>query len=263
MKTVTSKDGTCIAYEQTGQGPTVISVAGALQYRSWDEGTKKIAAMMAPDFTFVEYDRRGRGDSSDTQPFAVEREIEDIEALIDAVGGPAYIYGLSSGAALAFEAALALGSKVKKLAMYEAPYNSDATARQAWVEYRRKLDEFVTQGRGGDAVILFMQLVGMPDEHVEGMRHSEIFPVFEAIGYTLAYDAAELGDEADVPLDKAARLTIPVLTIDGSESYPFMHTTAVALAKAMPRGEQRTLQGQTHEVTPEALTPVLIEFFKR
>jgi pimeloyl-ACP methyl ester carboxylesterase len=264
MQTVTSKDGTTIAYDQTGNGPVVIPVPGALQYRAFDQGLKQMAELFAPHFTVLNYDRRGRGDSSDTQPFSVQREIEDIEALIGCAGGSAYIYGISSGAALAMEAAIALGSnKVKKLAMYEAPYNDEADARKAWAKYRKELDELVAQGRGGDAVLLFMKLVGMPDEHAEGMRQNPMFPLFEAVGHTLAYDAAELGDEAAVPTQQAARVTMPALVMDGSDSYPFMHPTAVALAKAMPHGEHLTLQGQTHEVTPEALTPVLIEFFNR
>jgi pimeloyl-ACP methyl ester carboxylesterase len=193
----------------------------------------------------------------------VQREIEDIEVLIDLAGGSAYVYGISSGAALAMEAAAALGSsKVKKLAMYEAPYNSEATARQTWREYRKNLDAALAEGRNGDAMILFMQLVGMPDEHVPGMRQSPEFPIFEAVAPSLAYDAAVLGEEAAVPTERAARVTMPTLVMDGGASYPFMHDAAVALAKAMPQGEQRTLEGQTHEVAPDVIAPVLVAFFE-
>ncbi|MBC7814577.1 MAG: alpha/beta hydrolase [Burkholderiales bacterium] len=261
MNTVTSKDGTTIAFDQKGSGPLVIQVDGALQSRALDFGTNQLAALLAPHFTIINYDRRGRGDSTDTQPYALEREIEDIEALIDHEGGSAYLYGISSGAALAMEAAVALGSKVKKLAMYEAPYNDDETARQTWVNYVKKIKALNAEGRGDDAVIAFMQLVGMPDEHVEGMRQQPFFAPLAKIGHTLAYDAAALGDESAVPTDTAARVTIPTLVMDGSESYPFMHTAAVALAKVMPNGQQRTLEGQTHEVAPDALAPTLIEFF--
>src|SRR6266508_5166201 len=125
MKTVTSKDGTTIAFDQSGEGPAVILVDGALQYRAFDQGMTQLADLLAQHFTVIHYDRRGRGDSTDTQPYALEREIEDIEALIEAAGGAAFLYGISSGAALALEAAIKLGSKVKKLAMYEAPYNDD------------------------------------------------------------------------------------------------------------------------------------------
>ena len=156
MKTVTSKDGTTIAFDQSGKGSIVILVDGALQYRAFDQGMTQLADLLAPHFTVIHYDRRGRGDSTDTQPYALEREIEDIEAIIDEVSGSAFLYGISSGAALAMEAAIKLGDKVKKLAMYEAPYNNDETARQAWREYVKQLRELLAAGRNSDAVGLFM-----------------------------------------------------------------------------------------------------------
>ncbi len=261
MKTVTSKDGTNIAFDQMGTGPAIILVSGALQYRAFDQGMVDLATLLAQHFTVLYYDRRGRGDSGDTQPFAVEREIEDIEALIDEVGESAFLYGISSGAALAMEAAISLGGKIKGLAMYEAPYNAEATARQAWIEYRKQLNELLAAGRPGDALALFMMLVGMPAEHVPEMRQNPVWPLFEAVAPTLAYDAAVLGDDASVPTDRAARVTVPALVMDGGASYPFMRTTAVALANAMPDAQHRTLEGQTHEVAAEALAPVLVEFF--
>lgn len=262
MDTVTSKDGTTIAFDKTGSGAPLILVSGAVQYRAFDFGSVQLANLLGGHFTVYHYDRRGRGDSGDTQPFAVQREIEDIEALIDAAGGSAFLYGISSGAALAMEAAVSLGdAHVTKLAMYEAPYNEDPTARQAWREYREKLGELLAANRRGDAMLLFMKLVGMPEEHAEGMRQSPEFPLFEAVAPSLAYDAAVLGDEADVPTDHAARVTMPALVMDGGASFPFMHTSAVALAAAMPKGQHRTLEGQTHEVSQEVLAPILIEFF--
>ncbi|HEX6035831.1 MAG TPA: alpha/beta hydrolase [Anaerolineales bacterium] len=262
MKTVTSKDGTRIAFDQVGTGPVIILVDGALQYRAFDQGMAELANLLSPHFTVIHYDRRGRGDSTDMQPYALEREIEDIEALIDAVGGSASLYGISSGAALAMQAAMALPDRVKKLAMYEAPYNHDANTRKAWREYREQLSHLVAAGRGGDAVGLFMMLVGASSEDVKGMRRHPMWPLWEAVGLTLAYDAAALGEEADVPAEQAARVTMPALVMNGSASFPFMHTMAVALAKAMPKGKHQTLEGQTHEVTAEALAPVLVEFFK-
>src|SRR6266702_4002164 len=169
MKKVQSVDGTAIAYDQVGNGPAVILVNGALGYRAMGCLTP-LAYLLAQHFTVIDYDRRGRGDSTDTQPFAVEREIEDIESLISEAGGSAFLFGISSGAALAMEAAIELGNKVKKLAMYEAPYNSDEAARKAWKEYRKQLKELLAAGRGGDAVGLFMMLVGMPADHLPGMR---------------------------------------------------------------------------------------------
>ena len=167
MKTVTSKDGTTIAFDQWGAGPAVILVDGALQYRAFDQGMAQLAELLSQHFTVIHYDRRGRGDSTDTQPYALEREIEDIEALIDEAGGSACLYGISSGAALAMEAAIALPNKVNRLVMYEAPYNDDEAARQAWREYVKQLKELLAANRNGDAVGLFMMLVGASPEYVE------------------------------------------------------------------------------------------------
>jgi pimeloyl-ACP methyl ester carboxylesterase len=264
MRTVTSKDGTTIAFDQSGTGPALILVGGMFEQRAMDSETAQLAALplLAQHFTVFHYDRRGRGDSTDTQPYALEREIEDIEALIDKAGGEAFVFGISSGAALAFEAALALGGKVKKLAMYEAPYNDDEAGRQAWKEFRKQLKQVLAEGRRGDAVGLFMMLLGMPAEHLVGMRQHPMWPMWEAVAPTIAYDAAVLGEDASVPTERAARVAVPALIMDGgASSYPFMHVTATALANAMPNAQHRTLEGQTHEVAAEAIAPVLVEFF--
>jgi pimeloyl-ACP methyl ester carboxylesterase len=221
----------------------------------------QLATELSPHFTVINYDRRGRGESTDTQPFALEREIEDIEALINEAGGEAFLYGISSGAALALEATIKLGHKVKKLALYEAPYDSDEARRQAFRTYRKQLVEALAQGRPGDALGLFMLFVGMPPDHLEGARELPMWPMWEAVAHTLSYDAAALGEDGAVPVEKAARVTVPTLVMDGSASFPFMHTTAVALAKALPNGEHRTLSGQTHDVEAQVLAPVLVEFF--
>lgn len=261
MRTIVSKDGTSIAFDQAGSGPTVILVAGAIQHRAFDQETAYLADLMAPHFNVINYDRRGRGESGDTQPYTLDREIEDIEALVEDGGGEAYLYGMSSGAALALKAALALGSKVKKLAMYEAPYNDDAQARQTWRDYRRKLNALLAEGRRGDAMALFMMLVGMPPENLAQVQQSPAWPIFEGVAPTLAYDAAILGEEAVVPCEEAARLRIPALVMAGEASYPFMRTTAAALAGAMADGRYQVLAGQTHEVAAEVLAPALIDFF--
>jgi pimeloyl-ACP methyl ester carboxylesterase len=269
MRTITSKDGTTIAFDRAGKGPALILVGGMFEQRAMDSETAQLAAfpLLAEHFSVIHYDRRGRGDSTDTaaqegRPYAVAWEIEDLEALIDAAGGAAFLSGISSGAALAFEAALALGGKVKKLAMYEAPYNDDADARQAWRKFRGELQEVLAQGRRGDAVGLFMMLLGMPADQLDGMRQDPMWPMWEAIAPTIAYDAAVMGEAGSVPIERAARLAVPALIMNGGASeWPFMHITAVALAKAMPHGQHRTLEGQTHEVSAEALAPVLVEFF--
>lgn len=262
MKTVTSKDGTLIAYDQYGQGPAIILVDGALQYRAFDQGMAQLAELLAPHFNVIHYDRRGRGNSTDTLPYAIEREIEDIEALIEEAGGSASLYGISSGGALVLEAALALDGKVRKLAVYEIPYNDDEAAQQAWKKYIKELRELLAVGRKGDAVGLFMRYVGAPAEQVEAMRQHPMWPLWESVAPTLAYDhIGALGEDAAIPTERAAKVTVPTLILTGSSSFPFMHGTAKVLVEAMPNAQHRTLEGQTHDVAAEALAPVLIEFF--
>lgn len=262
MQTVTSKDGTLIAFDRSGRGPALILVDGALEHRAFGSITARLAGMplLRQHFTVINYDRRGRGDSTDAQPYAVEREIEDIEALIDAAGGSASLFGISSGAALAMEAALALGGKVKMLALYEPPYNSEEASRQAWRQYRKDLAEMVAANRRGDALARFMMLTGMPPEQLDEARQLPSWPAWEAVALTLAYDAAVLGEDAAVPGERMARLAAPTLVISGDESFPFMHATAAELARAIPDGRHLALPGQTHEVDPEVLAPVLVEF---
>jgi pimeloyl-ACP methyl ester carboxylesterase len=263
MKTVTSKDGTIIAYDQTGSGPAVIFIDGALQYRAFDQGMSPLAELLAQEFTVIHYDRRGRGDSGDTQPYALEREIEDIDALINEVGGSAFLYGISSGGALALEAAARLGGKVEKVAVYEIPYlpDADAESQQRWNEYTTQLDEVLAADRPGDAVGLFMMLVGASADDVEQARQMPLWPMWEAVGHTLAYDAAALGEYSTVPAGRAAKIIAPTLVMVGSNTYPFMHDTAKTLTEVIANAEQCTLEGQTHEVDPEALAPLLAEFF--
>jgi len=259
MKKVTSNDGTQIACEKSGIGPAVILVDGALCSRSFGP-MSKLAELLSPHFTVYAYDRRGRGDSGDTQPYALTREIEDIEALIEEAGGSAFVFGTSSGACLSLEAAIQLGDKIKKLAMYEAPYNSEKAVQQVWKEYRKQLAELLAADRRGDAAALFMKSVGTPDEQIEGMRQSPIWPMFEAVAPTLAYDAAALGEDRSVPIQRASRVTVPALVMNGT-TIPFMRDTAQALANAMPHAEHCTLEGQSHDVNLEVIAPVLVEFF--
>ena len=261
MEKVISKDGTQIAYDKQGTGPALLLVDGALCYRSFGP-MPGLAQLLAPHFTVYYYDRRGRGDSEDTKPYSVEREVEDIETLIDAAGGSAYICGLSSGAALALEAAIKLDGKIKKLAMYEAPYAADAGAQPAWNEYDSKLAKLLAEDRRGDAAVLFMTVVGTPSEMIEGMRQAPVWPVFEAVAPTLAYDAAVLGKGHAAPVERAAAVTIPALVMNGGASFPFMYDVAQSLSKAMPNAQLRTLEGQRHDVSLEVLAPVLVEFFK-
>jgi pimeloyl-ACP methyl ester carboxylesterase len=265
MNRVSSKDGTQIAYDQIGEGPALILVGGMFEQRAMESETAYLAAypLLAQQFTVFHYDRRGRGDSTDTLPYAVEREIEDIEALIDAAGGSAFVFGISSGAALAFEAAAALGSKVRKVALYEPPYNDDPEARQAWRGFRKELQAVLADGRHREAVGLFMSLLGVPAEQIVEMHQFPMWPMWEGIAATIAYDAAVLGEDAALPIERAAKLRTPALVMAGEASYPFMLVTAEALAKAMPCADYRTLAGQTHEVAAEAIAPLLVDFFKQ
>jgi pimeloyl-ACP methyl ester carboxylesterase len=211
VSTIRSHDGTAIAFDRSGAGPALILVGGMFEQRAMDSETARLAALplLSDRFTVYHYDRRGRGDSGDTQPFAVEREIEDIAALVAEAGGEAFLFGISSGAALALEAALALGERVQKLAIYEPPYNDDPDARRAWREFRQQLSVALAEGRRGDAVGLFMMLLGVPDEQLDEMRQYPVWPMWETVAPTIAYDAAALGEEAAVPAERAARLQTP------------------------------------------------------
>lgn len=260
MQTVRSADGTAIAYDQAGHGPALIIVDGAMTTRS--SGTKpQLVDLLAARFTVLTYDRRGRGDSGDTQPYTAGREIEDIEALIDQIGPAACLYGHSSGGCLTLDAAVQLGPKVSKIAIYEAPYNDDPAHRQAWAEYLEQLAAALADNRRGDAVALFMRLVGMPAEQIDAMRQAPFWPGMEAVAPTLAYDhAGVMGPDQSVPVDRAAQVNVPALVVYGTASPTFMAETATTLSKALPEAELRALDGQDHSVDPAVLAPVLTAF---
>ena len=261
MNTLRSHDGTTIAYGKQGEGPALILVDGALTVHSSGSGSE-LAKLLAPHFTVYGFDRRGRGESRDTLPYAVDREIDDIEALIDRAGGSAFLYGHSSGGPLAMRAAIRLGGKVSKIAMYEPPYNNDPGAQDSWSQYLRQLREALAEGRRGDAVALFMRFVGTPAEQIDGMRRAPFWPGMEAVAPTLAYDhAAILGEPWSVPTELAARVPVPALVMTGDAGLPFMPDAARVLSQAIPQGQLRVLAGQTHEVNPGVLAPVLVEFF--
>ena len=262
MNTAVSPDGTKIAYDREGDGPAVILIDGAMCTRN--AGAKpELARLLAKHFTVFSYDRRGRGDSGDTSPYAVEREIEDIETLIDEGGGTASLFGHSSGAALAMEAALALGRKVTGLALYDAPFNDDPGARRAWQEYLGQLSSALADGRNGDAVAAFMSYVGMPAGQISGMRQAPFWPGMEAIAPTLAYDHTAILGDGSVPAGRAARVGVPTLVLHGTAGFPFMAVTARTLARAIPGAEGRALEGQTHDIDAGVLAPVLTEFYGR
>jgi len=256
MNRVTSSDGTTIAFDRLGEGPPVILVCGGSTDRS---ANAPLAALLARHFTVLNYDRRGRGDSGDTPPYAVEREVEDLEALINEAGGAALVYGTSSGAALALEAA-ASGLPITKLALWEPPFFLEGRPRPP-ADTATTFTELVSTGRRGEAVEFFMrQVVGLPPEFVAYARRQPFWASQEALAHTLSYDATIMGDYS-LPAERAAAVNIPTLVIDGGASLGFMGESADALTAALPDGRRRTLDGQEHNVDPEALAPVLEEFF--
>ncbi len=258
MNKVTSKDGTSIAYDKLGQGPAVVLVCGGSVDRMSNAG---LAEALAQNFTVYNYDRRGRGDSGDNPPYAIEREVEDIEAVIDAAGGSAYLYGISSGAALALDAAGMLPGKVKKLAMYEPPYIIEGTRPRPPADTARIYNEFVSAGRRGDAAEYFMvKVVGLPQEFAAQARNSPWWPAQEAMAHTLAYDATIMGDYS-LPTEQAASISAPTAVIAGGASWDWMRAAAQALADALPNGEYLIAEGQEHNVDPVVLAPILTAFF--
>ncbi len=261
MEKIRSKDGTAIAFDRLGDGPPVIVVGGATCDRAM---TRPLAERLAQHFTVINYDRRGRGDSGDTAPYAVEREIEDIGALIIEAGGTASVYGHSSGAGLALHAA-AHGLPITKLVLHEPPYVPDGEEeRQISREYAEKLKVLLAEDRRGDAVELFMTTVGVPQEMVEQMRHSPRWAGLEEIAPTLAYDSEVMGDISrggTIPTDQASSVTIPALVLCGGASPAWIIDVGRQIAEAMPNGRHSVLEGQEHVVAPEVLVPVLAEFF--
>jgi pimeloyl-ACP methyl ester carboxylesterase len=257
-KNISSRDGTSLAYESAGRGATIVLVSGAM---STGATVAPLAAPLSERFRVVVYDRRGRGGSGDTAPYAVEREVEDLAALIEAVGGQAALYGVSSGGALALRAA-ASGLPVRHVAVYETPYAMSEEDLGERARYTEQLTAALAEGRRGDAVELFLRLTGLGEEVIRGARQSPMWAGMESIAPSLAYDDAVMGD-GSVPRELLSSIRVPVLTIAGDASPAWMREAARAIAESVPRGTYRTLEGQTHMVEPDVLAPVLAEFFAR
>lgn len=264
MHTVQSTDGTTIGYDISGTGPVLILVGGAFQHRAIDPPTAALAGLLARNFTVIHYDRRGRGDSGDTAPYSPEREIEDLAALVKEAGGTACLFGNSSGALLALDAA-ASGLAIAKVAVYEAPVIADQSRPPTPPGYLATLNELASTGRRAEAVEYFLtRAVGVPAEMVAGMRQAPVWAAFEAVAHTLPYDAAFCaGTMSGGPLPAArwARVSAPVLVIDGGASLPWVGAGAQALAAVLPGTRRHTLPGQDHAVDPSVLAPVLRGFF--
>jgi pimeloyl-ACP methyl ester carboxylesterase len=261
MQTLTrpSKDGTAIAYERTGNGPALILVDGALCSRSFGP-MPKLAPLLAPHFTVYTYDRRGRGQSGDTQPYSKEREVEDIAALIEQAGGSAFLLGLSSGAALALEAA-ASGLNVRKVVAYEPPY-VDLTGERGAAQHEPRLKALVAEGNRSGAVKYFLRdMVGVPAFAVVMTRLMPwIWRKLAAVAHTLPYDAAVM-NQFQMPTARFASIRIPTLAMHGGKTDVRLQKAAVAVADAIPGAQHVTLEGQTHNVKPDVLTPAVVKFF--
>ncbi|HZB78582.1 MAG TPA: alpha/beta hydrolase [Actinomycetota bacterium] len=266
MSRVASKDGTSIAYERRGKGPAVILVGGAI-----DDGSENapLVPELATTFMVYNYARRGRGESGDTPPYAVDREVEDLEALIAEAGGSAHVFGASSGGGLALEAAAA-GLSIDRLAVYEVPYNMDDDGPHWNRGDVPEVEGLLAEGRRGDVVELFMRTVGSSEEDIEGARGSPFWPALEALAHTLAYDAACMGD-GPPPTARLAKIIQPTLVATGGghpDSHAgglpsgFMDRAADAIAASIPRAERQIIEGGGHMVDAKLVAPVLERFFR-
>lgn len=268
MKTVTSKDGTQIAYDVYGAGPAIVLVDGATATRAFGGSAELAQSLAKAGFTTYVFDRRTRGESGDTQPYAVQREIEDIEALIDQAGGTANLYGISSGGALALEAAAVLGDKVKKLAVYEVPYmGAESASRVPAPEVFTETKQAVKDGRNGDAFATYMGQ-WIPEEMLAGMRQAPFWPMIEAVAPSLVNDATIMFGRNFTPQKELLeKITMPVLALSGDvDMLPgvdtsFMAKAAEAIAKMVQHGKYHLLEGQNHDVKTDVIAPVLSEFY--
>jgi pimeloyl-ACP methyl ester carboxylesterase len=262
MGTVQSSDGTRIGFDRMGDGPPLVLVDGALCYRK-SGPMRPLAEALAKRFAVFLYDRRGRGESGDTAPYSVEKEIDDIAALIEEAGGSAGVYGISSGAALALEAANH-GLPIERLALYEAPFVVDDSRPPMSDEYRPALDRALAADRPGDAVKLFMRRVGVARPLIPLIRFMPAWSKLKGVAHTLPYDDTILGDTGSGrPLapDRWTAVTMPTLAIAGDGSPEWMRNAMRAVAELLPNAEYRTLKGQTHMVKAKALAPTLTGFF--
>jgi pimeloyl-ACP methyl ester carboxylesterase len=254
---VASADGTKIAFDRLGTGSPVILVSGASTTRAIHT---QLAQLLAEDFSVYNYDRRGRGDSGDTPPYAIEREVDDLEALMTEAGEAAALFGNSSGGVLALHAA-ASGLPVTKLALWEPPFMVDPDAPRRQKEYVAELTKLLAAGRRGDAMAHFMKTIGLPEEMIAGMRNAPMWGDMEAIAPTLAYDAGIMGDSM-VPTALASSVATPTLVLYGSETGAWAENAAEALASTLPGARRQTLNGQTHNVSWDVLAPAVIDFFR-
>jgi pimeloyl-ACP methyl ester carboxylesterase len=261
MSAVTSADGTVVDYDRYGDGPAVIFIGGAATYRAIDEATTQTAGRLAAEgFTAVDYDRRGRGRSGDTPPWALAREVEDVAALITAVGGAAALCTNSSGADIALAAASA-GVGVTALALYEPPFFTG----RSFTEPLAALRSLLAEGKNEEAMRYNLtSVIGLPAEVVEGMAQAPWWAAMVAAAPTLVYDHAAT-NEINLDPDwrgRWAKVTVPTIVCSGDQSFPGLPEAADAVAAALPKASRRTLPGQGHRPEPEAMVPALVEFLR-
>jgi pimeloyl-ACP methyl ester carboxylesterase len=256
---VLSADQTAISYDRLGSGPSIILVDGALGYRRFGP-LPALVPLLAPSLSVITYDRRGRGQSGDTLPYAPERELEDLDALLEIAGGAASLLGHSSGACLSLLAAARLGAKVERLLLYEPPYYPEPGPDEAWSVHGHDLATLLAEGRRGDALALFMSFLGAPPEMIEQTRSTPLWSTLEAVAPTLAYDRAVIGEGRKVPIELAARVNVPALVMNGSLAPSYIVRAAELLAEALVDGRHLVLEGQRHDVASTALAPVVLEF---
>lgn len=260
MSITHSRDGTQIAYSVAGDGPALILIDGALCSRDFGP-MPSLAPLLATDFTVYWYDRRGRGESGDKAPYTVDREVEDLAALITVAGGRAHLYGTSSGAALAFNAAVR-GLPIDRMVMFEAPYAAPPAGGKTHRQHVEALWALVKEDRRGDAVRYFMcDVVGMPKLMGWVMTLFPMFKKLKAVGHTLPYDLSILVD--DSVWAKAPSLKVPTLVIGGGKSPQVLKDAVEKVAAAIPGSEKVYLPGQTHNVAAPAVAPVIAAFLKR
>ena len=261
MSTVKSADGTTIDYDAYGSGPAVILIGGASQHRAIDLRTTEIAKQLAGEgFTAVDYDRRGRGRSGDTPPWSLDREVQDLAALIETTGAPAALYTSSSGAGVAL-AAVTSGVAVSALALYEPPYFAGSDGREHIAALQRMLDE----GQRDEATRYNMTaIIGLPGEAVDQMAEAPWWPGLVAVAPTLVYDHQASHDIETDPDWRArwARVTVPTVVYSGDRTFPGLPEAADAVAAALPNAQRRVLAGQDHGPTPEVIVPELARFLR-